>query len=80
MLRVTMLCLSSIIILFSGCSQKECVPIPQKCVVPYTELPNIDNTLCNDNNYSCITAKALLNYEAMKAYADTLLSNSGACR
>lgn len=76
------LCILLIITLFnSGCADKTiCAPIPQKCHVPYTELPKIDNTLCDDNNYSCIVVKTLSNYEAMKAYADTLLSNSQVCR
>lgn len=75
------LCILSITIIFNGCAEKTiCAPIPQKCRVPYTELPKIDNTLCDDQNYSCITQKVLLNYEAMKEYADTLLSNSQVCR
>lgn len=81
MKTVMALCILSITIIFNGCAEKTvCAPIPQKCRVPYTELPKINNSLCDDNNYSCITVKALSNYEAMKAYADTLLSNSQVCR
>lgn len=76
------LCLLSTITLFnSGCAEKSEIPIiPQKCKVPYTELPIIDNKLCDDNNYTCITQKALINYENMKLYADKLRTNSEVCR
>lgn len=81
MRHVAIVCSLLTIILFNnGCAEKECIPVPQKCVVPYTQLPSIDNTLCDDNNYSCIAIKALTNYEAMKAYAETLLTNSQVCR
>lgn len=77
-----MLCAISTAILFSGCCPKPnaCPPIPQKCVVPYTEEPVIDNTKCDDSNYSCIASKALLNYEAMKNYAKMLQINSEVCK
>ena len=70
------------VLFFNGCcpEPKPCPSIPQKCRVPYTSLPDINNTICDDTDYSCITIKALSNYEAMKAYADTLLSNSAVCR
>lgn len=79
---VMALCLISIITLFNGCCPKPtpCPSIPQRCHVPYAELPIIDNTLCDDNNYSCIVVKTLSNYEALKAYAETLKTNSDVCR
>lgn len=76
------LCLISTTILFNACcpQPKQCPTIPQKCVVPYTELPTIDNQICDDKNYTCIVQKTLLNYENMKLYADKLRTNSEVCR
>jgi len=50
------------------------------CHVPYTPLPIIDNTLCPAKDYKCIHDKDLKNYEAQKAYAETLKNNSEVCR
>lgn len=70
------------LIIFSGCSQKECKPIlvPQKCIVPQTPEPIIDYAPCADNEYSCAVSKALKNYEAQKSYARELKINSEVCR
>ena len=76
---VKMLCLALIITVISGCSHKESVALPQRCVVLYTPLPMIDNTPC-DNNFKCIHDKCLKNYEAQKLYAQMLLNNSEVCK
>lgn len=62
-----------------GCCP-ECPTVPQKCIVPHTDEPSIDYSLCDDNNFSCIGSKALVNYESMKAYANKLKSNSEVCK
>jgi len=76
------LCAILTLTLFSGCTQKECKPIlvPQRCTIPTTPEPTIDNTLCEENNYSCMIAKALKNYESQKSYARELRVNSEVCR
>ena len=79
------LLISSIILIFSGCMAKPCpapqveyVNVPQKCVVPYTEEPVIDNA--HYETYPQIVVKALQNYTAMKEYAMKLKVNSEVCR
>jgi hypothetical protein len=69
-------------IIFSGCSHKECKPvlIPQKCIVPITQEPEIDNIPCLNNEYSCVVGKALRNYEAQKSYAKELKNNNEVCK
>ena len=79
MLHVKMLLICLITISISGCSKEECKPIPQKCIVPYTDEPTIDNENC-DNNTTCTIKKALKNYEAQKDYAERLKNNSEVCR
>ena len=76
------LCAILTLTLFSGCAQKECKPVfvPQRCTVPTTPEPVVDNNKCEDDDYSCIIAKALKNYEAQKSYARELRVNSEACR
>lgn len=75
------LCTILTITFFNGCAEKTEIPIvPQKCKVPYTDLPIIDNRLCDDKNYTCIVKKTLLNYENMKLYAEKLRTNSEVCR
>jgi hypothetical protein len=59
-------------------SQVEYVNVPQKCVVPYTEEPVIDNA--HYETYPQIVVKALQNYTAMKEYAEVLLENSKVCQ
>lgn len=80
MRRAMMLCLILITISIEGCAPKPCPSVPQKCRVPYTELPEIDNTICPEKDYKCIHDKGLKNYEAQKKYADTLRNNSEVCR
>ena len=75
---IKMLLIFSTIISISGCNE-ECKPIPQKCVVPYTEEPIIDNSQCY-NNITCVIKKALKNYEAQKDYAERLKNNSEVCQ
>ena len=77
---VKMLLIALIIISISGCSKQECKPIPQKCVVPYTDEPIIDNSLCSKNDYKCAHDKNIKNYEAQKDYAERLKNNSEVCR
>lgn len=67
-----------ITLLISGCFGNEPVPVPQKCTVPETEEPVIDNRKYNNANE--IVVKALTNYVNMKEYADRLLINSKACQ
>lgn len=76
------LCFILTLTLFSGCTQKECNPvlIPQKCTVPNTPEPMVENTLCEERDYPCIVAKALRNYETQKSYARELKINSESCR
>jgi hypothetical protein len=82
MQHVMMLFAILTITLFNGCcpQPKPCPIIPQRCIVPITDEPVIDNLKCVDGNYSCIISKALLNYEAMKAYAKELKINGEVCR
>jgi hypothetical protein len=79
---VLMLSTTLTILLFDGCCPKPtpCPVIPMRCVVPYTPLPDINNTLCEDTDFKCISAKVLTNYESVKEYADTLKSNSEVCK
>jgi hypothetical protein len=70
-----------ITISFNGCSniqqEPKIVMIPQKCVVPYVEPPFKDNTSYTRNKD--IIAKAILDYEAMKKYAEKLLAAQEVC-
>jgi hypothetical protein len=52
--------------------------VPQKCVIPLVEEPVIDNT--SYTRSKDVVAKAILNYEAMKRYADKLLSSQEVCK
>ncbi len=76
------LCLiSTTMILINGCTCEErIVKVPQKCYVPHTQQPTINNVHCDDSNYSCIVSKALLNYESMRSYAKELEANSKVCQ
>jgi len=78
MYLVKMLLSMLMIISFSGCCKNEIVP--QKCKVPFTEEPMIDNEKCEDGNNGCVISKALRNYEAQKDYANRLKINSEVCR
>lgn len=80
MLQVMILSMFLIAIGISGCSSAQpVVSVPQRCIVPYTPEPVIDNTLCA-GNVKCVHDKVLKNYEAMKAYAEELKNNSEVCR
>ena len=80
MYRATTLCsLLIITIINTGCCPKQ-PPIHQKCIVPDADEPIIDRAKCDDRDYGCIIAKALSNYESMKAYAETLKINSETCK
>ena len=76
------LCLISITLLFEGCcpTPKPCPAVPQRCHVPYAPMADINNTLCDDADFKCITTRVLLNYEAKKNEADTLRVNSSVCQ
>lgn len=87
MRQTVMLLWSSLIIsLISGCAGQapepkvEYVNIPQKCSVPETEDPIIDNTKCPKKDYACIAAKAELNYTAQKKHGEKQKKNSEVCR
>lgn len=73
-----------ITMLISGCStceqSIEHVYVPQKCVVPETEEPILNNAKCDKLDYNCAVVKVLSNYEAMKRYAELLKYNSEACK
>lgn len=79
---VIVLWLISIILLFEGCcpTPKPCPAIPQRCKVPYTPMADVNNTLCDDTDFKCITVKALSNFEAKRNEADTLRVNSSVCQ
>jgi hypothetical protein len=66
----------------AGCSKPQPEPkiiyIPQKCIIPTVEEPTIDNT--SYTRSKDIIAKAILNYEAMKKYAEKLLSSQEVCK
>lgn len=79
MLLVKMLCSLLIITFIDGCALKT-VPVPQRCVVPPTDEPIIDNTPCPKEDYKCKAQKSLKNYEAQKKYAKDLKNNSEVCR
>lgn len=64
---------------FNGCSNGV-VNVPQKCKIPHTEEPKIDNSACKDNDNSCIISKILKNYESQKDYGKRLKINSEICR
>ena len=70
-----------IALLLSGCANNTETPkivyVPQKCVIPETELPIIDNTHYIGNND--IIAKALKNYVAVKEYSEKLLQAQKVC-
>lgn len=68
------------IFLTSGCACREkcIVYVPQKCTVPDTEEPIIDNKHYEDN--ASIVKKALNNYTKMKEYAEKLKANSEVCK
>ena len=70
-----------IAILLSGCADKgigiNTVYVPQKCVIPKTELPIIDNTHYTLNND--IVAKALLNYTKLREYTEKLIEAQKVC-
>jgi len=80
MQHVMMLLAILILIVFSGCATKECVAIPQKCVIPNTQEPIIDYEPCVDKDYACVVSKVLKNYEAQKNYAKELKANSEICK
>lgn len=90
MLRVFSIAL--IIFIFNGCStSQKLVYVPQKCSIPKTEEPNIDNNPCsepikldwNDKSFqvwvTCFTKKSMTNYEKQKEYSEKLLKNSEVC-
>ena len=70
MSAVKMLWLGLIVLSTSGCTSK-CDPVPQKCVVPSVEYPDINNTRCGED-YKCIYEKVSINYFRMKEYAEKL--------
>jgi hypothetical protein len=79
---VTILCSISIVISFNGCTAEQPEPkivyVPQKCVTPDVEKPMIDNK--SYTNSHDIVAKALLNYEMVKEYAEKLLASKEVCK
>lgn len=85
MLRVTILSMLLIAISFSGCAvPKPIIPVPQRCVPPYTQEPMMDNFPCPKDDkakrYKCVHDKVLKNIEAKNKYAEELKNNSEVCR
>jgi hypothetical protein len=60
------------------CPEPKIVYVPQKCIIPIVDEPVIDNT--SYTRSKDIIAKAILNYEAMKKYAEKLLSSQEVCK
>jgi hypothetical protein len=60
------------------CPEPKIVDVPQKCVIPYVEEPVRDNTKYTSDK--AIIAKAILNYETMKKYAEKLLASQKVCK
>jgi hypothetical protein len=81
-MTVTLLLAILISLNFNGCSEPQpeakIVYVPQKCVIPLVDEPTIDNT--SYTRSKDIIAKAILNYEAMKKYAEKLLSSQEVCK
>jgi len=80
---IVMLVLSfSTALLINGCAIKQPEPqivyVPQRCVIPVVEEPEIDNTSYTDPKD--IIAKALKNYTKMKEYAEKLLASQSVCQ
>jgi hypothetical protein len=79
---VTTLLAILITISFSSCSEPQpdtkIVYVPQKCIIPAVEEPMIDNT--GYTRSKDVIAKAILNYEAMKKYAEKLLASQEVCK
>ena len=71
-----------IALLINGCAVKQPDPqivyVPQRCVIPVVEEPEIDNTSYTDPKD--IIAKALKNYTKMKEYAEKLLASQSVCQ
>jgi hypothetical protein len=70
------------ILFISGCSatprvEYNTVYVPQKCVIPKVQEPQIDNWHYETN--ADIIAKALSNYTHMKEYAEKLLKAQEVC-
>lgn len=83
MKRVTMLCVLSMLISFSGCSKKD--PEPMKmtpCHVPYTVPADINNIPCphDAHFYTCVRVKTLKNDEAKKYEIKMREQNAGVCQ
>ena len=78
----TALCSFLTLISFNGCCTKcpdpKIVYVPKKCVIPYVVEPEINNTKYTRSED--IISKAILNYEAMKQYAEKLLASQQVCK
>jgi hypothetical protein len=74
--------LTAISFSITGCAEQQPEPkivyVPQKCVIPKVYEPVIDNK--SYTNSKDIVAKAILNYEAMKEYAEKLLVSQEVCK
>lgn len=90
MLRVTILSMLLIAISINGCSKSQpVIPVPQKCVPPYTQEAKINNTPCPKGDGSesaksarmkCVHDKMLGNYEEQKRHGEQAVNNSEVCR
>lgn len=90
MSHATILSMLLIAISISGCAgTKPIIPVPQKCINPYTPEPVMDNTPCPKGDgseaaksarYKCVHNKVLKNVEAKNKHAEELKNNSEVCK
>lgn len=85
MLHATILSMLLITISINGCADpKPVIPVPQRCVTPYTPEPVMDNTPCPKDDkakrYKCVHDKVLKNIEAKNKHAEEQKNNSEVCR
>lgn len=79
MLAVKMLFIGLITLFINGCTPHKCPTIPQRCVVPSVEYPDINNTICGDD-YACIYEKVVSNYYKMQEYSEKLYNANQVCK
>ena len=76
---VIMLMSFFLLLSISGCTPKTIyIKVPQKCTIPDTEEPSIDNSYGGDIMVSA--KRCAKNYTKMKEYADKLKVNSKVCQ
>lgn len=74
---VTAVWISSMSLIFAGCSTKPCLPqiikVPQKVTIKTPPLPAVINPkeVCDRNNSDCISAIAVYNFTLLSEFAAT---------